>query len=521
MMMTMKRTITTCLLALLTASATVTSIADPVFSKNLFLKKRPGFFRFSYDHVKMPHDISDMGLMGLSYYGEFSPYLYAGVGGYGSVIGTQGGLFVLGFAGGSHYPLTYHLWADANLFVGGGGGRSSLVGGGLMVRPSVGFAYEWRRARFGLHYSYISFPSGEIQSSQIGADVDIPVDFFYTSFNMFNCPIPLSKIQLLSDCFLNFDRNDFSLILQAYKQKPGTTNVHGALQDGTIGLVGAELDHFFLGDLFWYFKTSGAFHGIPNGYMDVLGGLGYKYRVNRYGFALIPQFGAGAGGGGNVDTGGGILIHPQLGFEIPLTKNFAARLTGGYLWAPDGELAAVTGTASVLYHLDLANESECNALHAIKWVMAQDWRIAFFNQTYVHPERVYDMLKSNINMVALQIDQFFTPYFFLSYQAASAYSGDHSGGYATGMIGPGVQTPCIREKVQLFAELLGGAGGGGSLSLGGGAIIEPVVGAHLAINKSVGLTFSAAKLKAVNHDLNTTVLNAGLTIGFATINDHY
>lgn len=478
----------------------------------------PGFFRFNFDNIKMPKGIADMGLLGLNYFADVTPNIYAGVGGYGSVTGTQGGLFVLGIGGGIHYHITTHLLADAGLFVGGGGGRSSLVGGGLMVRPQVGMMYEWSCARLGLHYSYVTFPSGEVRSSQIGLDLDIPYDFYYTAPNYdLDSLIHCHTIHLEVDPFLHFQRNDIALLAQAYRQKPGTLNVLGARQDGTIGLVGAELNHYFTTHSFWWVKTSGAFRGIPNGYMDILGGLGYHFSLIPGGIALVPQLGIGAGGGGNVQTGGGILIQPQIGIELPLTPKFSLRASGGYLWSPKGNMQAYTLTTEILYHLDLATGSNKPAIESPD-AFLQNWRIQIFNQTYLRPARNYKVKGSLADyLIALQFDQFFSPYFFMSYQAAFAYAGTYAGGLATGMIGPGLQTnECYRVK--LFGELLVGAGGGGSLALGGGSLIEPVLGLHISLTDYIGLQTSISQVKALKSKLNTPVINLGLTINFATLN---
>lgn len=508
--------------ALFTTLCATSSFATEVSTPNqqgLWLQKQPGFFRFSFDNVSMPNDGPDMGFMGLNYFADITPNLYGGIGAYGAVSGNQGGFFTLGAEAGVHREFFENWWGDAGMFIGGGGGRSSLVGGGLMLRPHVGIAYDFRWVRLGLHYSYIHFPSGEIHSSQVGLDLDIPFDFYYVRIqDVSNNLINVANIHLLNGKFLDFQRNDFSIILQAYKQKPGTLNVNDQVQDGTMGVIGAELDHYFTDNTFWWVKAGGAFHGVPNGYMDVIGGFGYHWALMRNGIALVPQLGVGAGGGGNVDTGGGVLIQPQLGLEVPLTSNFAARLSGGYLWAPTGELSAYTVTGAIIYHLNVATASDKPVIKLADCYSTQAWRIQLFNQTYISPQHAFSPRDTSINLIGVQIDQLFTPIFFFSYQAASAYSGWHAGGLASGMIGPGIQTPpFLNQRLQLFGEFLVGAAGGGGLSLGGGAIVEPVVGLHYALSPAIGLQASFSQIKAVNNDLNTPVVNAGLTIKFGTL----
>lgn len=492
---------------------------------HLLLQKQPGFFRANFDSVKMPNNIQNMGLLGVSYLAELNPYFYTGIGTYGSITGTQGGLFVLGAEGGLHYQFAQNWWADAGMFIGGGGGRSSLVGGGLMLRPHAGIEYDFDYARVGLHYSYISFPSGKIRSKQFGIDFDIPFDFYYVHPCDYRCGI-LNYFDIKLPCgeFLDFDKNDVGILLQAYYQDKNTKNVAGQIQNGTVGLVGAELDHYFTRNAFWYLKGAGALHGIPNGYMDILGGLGYhwSWSCSPNAIALVPQLGIGAGGGGNVDTGGGVLVQPQLGVEIPITSNFAARVSGGYLWSPKGQMRSYTLTGTLLYHLNIATGSCSPPCVLARCFNIQGWRVHWFNQTYVQPQRTSFSYRTPINLFALQIDQMFSPYIFLSYQGSFAYSGQHAGGYATGMIGPGIQSDeFCNQRIRAFAEILGGAGGGGNLAMGGGALIEPVVGLHFAINPCMGLQASVGQVKAVNHNLNTPVVNVGVTFSFGTLNSGY
>lgn len=487
---------------------------------HLFLQNQPGFFRFNVDNVKMPRHMESMGLLGATYLADLSPYVYGGVGTYASITGTQGGLFVLGIEGGLHTQFAQNWWADTGVYLGGGGGRASLVGGGFMLRPHAGIEYDFNCARVGLHYSYISFPSGKIHSSQIGLDLDIPFDFYYVPGHNFGCDLfNYDDVSLPCGGFLDFDRNEFGLLLQAYFQNKNTTNVENQTQNGTIGLVGAELDHYFEPNLFWYLKGAGAFRGIPNGYMDILAGLGWRLGIGCNDIAFVPQFGVGAGGGGNTNTGGGILVQPQVGIEVPLTRHFATRVSGGYLWSPKGKMNAYTLTATLLYHMNTATMNCAPPCYIGNCLDILGWRIHLFNQTYFHPQREEVHSHSAINLFALQIDQLFTPYFFMAYQGAFAYSGKHAGGYATGMIGPGLQTPAFAcNHVRGFAELLVGAGGGGNLALGGGAIVEPVVGLHFMLSPCVGVQASVGDVKSVRHNLNAPTMNLGLTINFGTLN---
>lgn len=505
------------------ASSNHTAERDPILrqgnNQNIFLLDRPSFFRFTYDNLKMPEKIARMGLLGLNYFAYLTPNIYAGIGAYGAVTGSQGGLFTFGFAAGLRKEFAEHWSADLGLFVGGGGGSSALVGGGLMIRPHIGLSYAFPGFRLGVFYSYINFPiHSKIHSQQIGVNLDIPFDFYYL------CPADLhsdcsfeKNNFLLNDGYLDFGRNDFGIILQAYQQKKGTLNVNKDLQDGMMVLVGAEFDHYFSDFGFWWLKASGAFKGIPHGYMDVIGGIGYHLPLSHT-LSLIPQIGIGPGGGGFVDTGGGILVHPEVGLEWAFSPRFAARLSTGYIKSVKGSLKALTTTSELIYHLNLAKSSSAPIDKSFICTATEEWKISFFNQIYLHPQRTYSSITSPDYLVGIQFDQYFSPFFFFSYQAASAYDGVRAGGLATGMIGPGIQTPeFFHHSMTLFAELLVGAGGGGGLRLGNGALIEPMIGMHYAITPSIGVQTSVSEIKALNGSLSTPAFNLGLTIRFGTL----
>lgn len=506
-------------LILLTA-ATASFASEKTLAPSLPLQNLPGFFRFSYDNIKMPNNIQRTGLVGLNYFANLTPTIYAGMGTYAAVTGAQGGLFTLGVGGGLQREFLPHWFGDAGLYVGGGGGKSALVGGGLMIRPNLGVAYSWQWMRLGLHYSYINFLYGKIHSSQIGLDVDFPYDFYYVTYQNGQTPwIDFKNILPPHGKFFDFQRNDFGLLLQVYRQHSGTLNTAGHVQDGTVDLVGAELDHYVTENGFWWIQTNGAFHGIPNGYMDITGGLGYRWALNSYGFALVPQLGAGAGGGGQVDSGGGLLVRPQLGVQWPLLSSLSARLGGGYIWAPDGKFKAYTMEGELLYHLDMMTAGDKNERIEAERFHIQDWRIQIFNESYIHPQRNGGGINSSVELVGLQLDQLFSPYFFMSYQATSAYQGYHVGGMATGMLGPGIQSPeFFQHRMQGFAEILIGAGGGGGIAWGGGAIAEALAGLHYSFTPDVGVQASVGQIKALKNDLNTPIVNVGLTIRFGTVN---
>lgn len=118
------------IIGLFSTSCFATTASYSQIDPNALLQRQPGFFRFSFDDVSMPNNTQNMGLMGFNYFADITPLIYGGVGAYGAVTGSNGGLFTLGIEAGMHYEFLPHWWGDVGMFAGGGGGRSSLVGGG-------------------------------------------------------------------------------------------------------------------------------------------------------------------------------------------------------------------------------------------------------------------------------------------------------------------------------------------------------------------------------------------------------
>src|SRR3990167_5836182 len=187
--------------------------ADEViaFSSPSFLTQ-PGFFRTSFEAVAMPQDSPRMGFLSMNYFTEISPWLYGGVGSYEAVSGNQGGFFTLGLGGGVHTPVVNHMQADLGFYAGGGGRQSSLVGGGLMLKPYLGLSYLWRSTRFGLFYSYVNFSDGSIHSSQVGVSIDFLNQFDYFDSKYKNKTFSdLKEIIFPKDNYLVWQREDFSI----------------------------------------------------------------------------------------------------------------------------------------------------------------------------------------------------------------------------------------------------------------------------------------------------------------------
>lgn len=123
------------------------------FSQNYSLsdfepKEMYNSIRLNYLMVHQPVDKvgygldPKMGFVGFNYNIPINDWLYTGAGFHGAITGDQGGLFTLGVNLGINLPVYKNIFFDANLHFGGGGGYRSLVNGGGIMIPNIGFQYK-------------------------------------------------------------------------------------------------------------------------------------------------------------------------------------------------------------------------------------------------------------------------------------------------------------------------------------------------------------------------------------------
>ena len=102
-------------------------------------------------------------------------------------------------------------------------------------------------------------------------------------------------------------------------------------------------------------------------------------------------------------------------------------------------------------------------------------------------------------------------------EAGFAYSG-RFGGYAHGLTGLGIKTNNIlNNKINLFAEVAGGAAGGAGVDTGEGIVIRTTAGINCNLNNNITLTTSAGKFFAPFGNVNSTNINIGINFNFASL----
>jgi hypothetical protein len=215
----------------------------------------------------------------------------------------------------------------------------------------------------------------------------------------------------------------------------------------------------------------------------------------------------GTGGGGTVSVGGGILVKAGAYATANITRNFHISLEGGVADSPQGSFHATYSTLALKWDLDHPfSGSSTSKLVVNEWVGGV--------QHYIKAARK-NGTKENMDLVTLKLNRYVTESFYLTGQAHSAFAG-HAGGYSVGLIGAGYRTPRSYSGWYAGAEMLAGAAGGGSVDTSGGIVLQPIAYIGVGLSKSVSARLSAGRIISRKGELNSDVVELGLSYAFGT-----
>lgn len=462
-----------------------------------------GSIRASFENVEISPD-EDMGLVGMSYLLEPSDNFYYGASVYGAVSGERGGFFVGGFTAGMKYPIYKDLYLDGGAFVGGGGGASAGQGGGLMLKSYAGFLYSFDNYSLGLNYSYINFPNGDIESSQVALVADMKFDTIFVD-------TPLDVSTLKKYHFVN--KHDYIVgTYQTYFPSSGSKTRSGKALEDNINLVGIEYGANISKNVIAYFESAGAMRGAT-GYMEVLGGLGYEQDLISN-TKLQAKLSLGGAGGGDVDTGGGAVTKASLKLAYSPIKKITTGVEGGYYHAFDGDFDATFVKVNLGINTDFLSIGDIGDDFDYSSITSQKLNVRFTNQTYFSSDTLSTKSKNsdNIQLFGMKLDWFATDSLYVTGQAFGAYNGN-AGGYAVGMFGLGYAQPLFYD-LSLVGEATIGAAGGGSINSGGGNIAQPMVGLMYGLSENLSIEAMYGKVIALNGDLDANVLDVSLVYKF-------
>ena len=478
---------------------------------------RNRILRVSFEEIDMPDEGEQMGLYGIGAYERFNPWLYGGITAYGAATGRRGGFFTGGYTLGMQSKLTDNWILDVGGYAGAGGGGAAPDGGGLHIRPHLGLKYDFSWGVLGLNYTYVDFPNGDISSDAIALSMDFPFSSLINNSEQDDDGLTEADYFGADWSNLSRHRSHLAARVRSYSPVSGSKTASGKSLDNSLGLVGVEYTYFLDENWFATFETAGAASGGAGGYAELLAGVGYRLPLTKNDrLALLPSLTIGGAGGGDVGTGGGVVARANLGLEFRLSTDLSLIMDSGYLTAPDGNfdtqyvgfnLAYVMGT--------FAQDPKGTPLEGTDLIQTTKWRYRPAHQWYFDAERKGDSSR-DMQLFGGKIDWLGGDWWYLTGQGLSAYGGG-AGGYSEGHWGIGVVSPSWKN-LQLYGEMLIGAGGGGGVDSGSALLYKPSVGLEYNLNKDFSLQTGIGKVISKEGNLDADTLDVSLVWRFGTPN---
>ena len=481
-------------------------------------KTQKSFFVVDFLSVDMPtndlgKDEDHMGLIGGHYNLNFGR-LYTGIGMYGTVRGKRGGFFTLGVNAGFKSYLSESLYIDTGVHFGGGGGAGAPDGGGAFILPHLNLGYQFNKFSLTGGYSYINFfDAGNIKSHQLNVALQLPLNLSYSNIKNEEKQFDVESLKS-SDWNNKSKKTSFMLHLNNLSVKGGSRDTNGVPLSGrTIRLAGFELNSYFDDNWFFFAKFDGAYDGIPAGYMDIFLGGGYHLTFNKNRTNILAKFGVGAGGGGGVDSQGGILIYPDISLEQHISNNVYLSINKGLLMSPNSFFESSTFGVGLKYYANI-NGTKGDHLTTAKF---KGFEAIIKQDIYHNAERQLNPTE-DLYQISLQLNYHLNKNVYIAGQTSFANFGN-AGAYAEGIVGMGLQTNYfIRDKINFFVQGLIGGAGGGQISTGEGLIIKPSFGMNYKMNSSFAFRGALGYVTSKGGSLSSPFLNFGISYQLSFLN---
>ena len=470
--------------------------------------------RKTFESLNLPGGES-MGMLGGELLVNVNEHLRVGAGTYGAIEGERGGFITLGVVSELQQRISDAWVSHAGLFVGAGGGHGSnaLTGGGLMLRGDLGVAYETKGyGNIGLGVSHVSFPSGNISSTQPYIQYEYP---FYSLLGSGWLNAPPKDSSLRIDPVQDY-RNEFSLVGRHYEFGANAKRSDGGVQNSSMQLVGVEWLTYLNNHWFVKIETEGAMGGDNNGYMQILLGGGLRLPITRS-TSIKLHAAAGPAGGGGADVGGGLLLDAGLGVQQNISKNLALELSAGGVMAPSHTFEALNVALKLNYQFGLPDVGSS----PVSWYGLQEFdttplRVRLTNQTYFKADDRWRNgdINQEVSNLGVQMDYFLTPNWFITGQGLAAYAGD-AGAYMVGEVGLG-SVWNVTPNWFIEGEALFGAAGGGGLAVGSGLVAQGNASVGYRLNNALSIIATAGRIEALQGDFKANLVGVSLAYQFST-----
>lgn len=379
---------------------------------------------------------------------------------YSAAWGDAGGLFIGGFDAFKRFQITDSTSIDVGGFIGGGGGAVVVIGDGLMTKPQItlnqAFASGFM-AHVGVGWTRVT-----------GSAIDTPsLTFAVSRATELDLDIGHGEVRPAEGLIMASAKG-----LGRYYYPFNSSRRNGAGNMDPMYLVGAEFTFRDISnDRFEVFLAAvGAAYGDGAGYAEWMAGprlytpalMGGRLR----GFADV---GVGFAGGGDVDTGGGLMLSASAGVDATLFAGLHVEAGVMGITAPTGDYNAAAAFLRGALRFD---DPEAKRLGVDGETAAHRWQASTgLSYQFAHPgyrPPGHPFTGNDVVLAESGIDLFFGDHFYVNGAGYTVVDG-MAGGFAMGTVGAGMTFP-LGDRFAVSGEVFGGAAAGGGINTSGGLI---------------------------------------------------
>lgn len=420
-----------------------------------------------------------------------SPRFSFGQGIYSAALGDAGGAFFWGFEGVARIPLTDRFSLSFSGFLGGGGGAAQVNGDGTMVRASAALDYRVSRAWDAqITASWVRIAGAPIDGPAFGVGLRYRLDGEGPSDG-------------------GTGALDFAALSMhvTHMVAPSSTRSRNGGAQPAVSLVGVRAHRDLNARTRLVFSAAGAARGAQ-GYMQIMAEARRIFPMRRLSFFV--EGGAGFGGGGNVDTGSGLLLSAAAGVTVPVTRRFNAELSLGALTAATGGFRAATVSLNMVRAF--GRQREGAGTNGERWAFSAGFSAQQVGANYF---AVPGNPASLVIMQESSLDYFVGQRLYLTGAAQTTMAGGVAG-YAIGSVGAGYEIP-VSDRWSLSLEGFIGAAGGGGVNTAGGIIGGVRAELDYHVTDTWRLSMALGQMTTLRgNGMSPATLTVGVKIPFTT-----
>ena len=467
-------------------------LASSLAAQDIRLQDRKTRWRITGEYFEVDSD-ENLGLLGVHYdrleLWERFPDFYAGVGGYAAVSGQRGGFISGGLSGGWLHEFKPGWFVDLGMFA-GGGVESEDHSAGLFLRPHVAIERAFRLFGLRLEIANPDFVDDEVHDLHLAVGLTLSSEVLdaYES----------GRAERIPRSALVKRRLRFTPMVAEIYPDTGQHRVSGRPLNRDIQMMGFGVDYFLGKMLYVPIEAFGATSGSVGGFTTMMTGLGVSIPLIEDRASLELKALGGAGGGGDVHTGGGFMWSARGGVKVVLYGPLSLDFSVGTMEAAKGDFEANVATLGLTWSSHIPELKVGYPRSRLgKQGLPEDsakintTRLQLLNKLYTpHSEARHadgSEMEKTSNLLGIGFEQPISDSLAILGRIYTAWEGD-IGGYKEGLIGLKYEfTPLIDERHHFFAYGEVGAGGGGDMDVGSGIIYQVGAGYRYEVTEATSL----------------------------------